>query len=235
MPGWTTLPLLSIALATDQVDPAHSNILGHALVTTKGTQTGGLFQNLDRHDIVQSPAPIPKESSAIHGITDQAASWGVTPAEAITAIRQRLLNAPGPVIAFNAPWVFATLDNACASLNVEPIRPGLIIDPLVLDKANISRIKSGGRRLPAMCDRYNVDAPATGAHVDAAHSAGELAHAIITSIPKCRNLNPEQLSQACAHWYMETENEFRDFLRSQGTTPDNPITPWPSADLPVAS
>lgn len=235
MASWHTTPLTSIALATDGTDPASANLLGHAIVTTTGTPQGGIMQTLVDQQITQTPAPIPAEATAIHGITNQAAALGTTPEDALLSIAGHLNQTQHPVVAFNAPWLFAVLDSMCDRYGFNPIRPGILIDPLVLDKANTSHIRSGGRRLPAVCSRYNVDEPMSGTQSANAHAAGELASTILTTIPKFRRMNPVQLSTACQSWYIEAETEFRTYLRSQGTEPNTEMTPWPSLDLPLAS
>lgn len=225
MTDWTTTPLTTIALATTGIDPASSELCGFAIATT--TSDGTISAR--RYSPVRTKHPIPADAARIHGVTDAVGRWGLTPAEAAAEIRSVLASATTPLVAYNAPWTIATL---AGHLN----RHGLalpeisapLLDPFVLDKKNQARAAAGNRTLAAVRQRWNLAALNYGPATVNALGAAELTHTLVTTIPQFRTLDPTALSERCQTWYYEAEEDFRDYLRSVGKTPQREITPWPT-------
>lgn len=222
---WATTPVTALALATTGIAPDTSELCGWAMVTA--TAEAGITDL--RHTPVATTTPIPEEASAIHGITNDIARWSQSPQEAAEEIAGRLAEVTHPVMAFNAPWVFATLqahmqrtEHSPAALN------GPLIDPLVLDKRNIARVAAGGRTLTGTRQRWNLTPSRSGAAPVVASDVAQLGLTMIQAVPQFRRLSAVELSENSAQWYLEAEEDMQAFLRSKGKEPEGAL-PWPGA------
>lgn len=225
MHDWSQTRLTTVAVATTGTDPATSALCGYALTTT--TSDGTIHGH--HHTPVRATEPIPAEASAIHGIDAAAARWGATGADAAADLYRHLTDPRAVLVAFNAPWVLATINAHMARHDHAAITvTAPLIDPLVLDKANQSRAASGNRTLPAIRRRWNLADLAYGPAPTNALGAAELAHTLIAAVPRFRDQTPDALSAQCGSWYYETEEDYRGFLRSVGKEPTGDILTWPA-------
>lgn len=114
--------------------------------------------------LVNPGIPIPAEATAIHGITDEQAATGISPAEAVAETTSLLMMAQtdgAPVVGMNLAYDYTILDRECrrvgtpGGLGRYPLADGPIIDVYVLDK-QIDPYRKGGRKLPDLCRHYGV-------------------------------------------------------------------------------
>lgn len=219
----------AIALATTEIDPHQSELCGFTLMAT--APDGTIIARLDVP--IQTSKPIPAEATAIHGITNAISASGMTPAQAADLLANKLTGMHSPLIAFNAPWVFAHI-NALMERTGTSMPPILtpVIDPLVLDKKNIAHSTTGRRQLKSLAPLWGIPAP-NGATWQNAYASAMLAHRIISTIPQFRDTHIKTLSMLCQGWYYEFEEEFRDYLRSRGKEPQDTVMPWPDMALPT--
>lgn len=229
MTDWTTTPLTTLAIATTGFDPATAELCGYALLTT--TSDGTFHQR--HHSPIRTQNPIPADSTAVHGITDADARWAMSPLDAAGHLHSTLTSLDTPLVGFHAPWIMAVINAHLARYGHEPVTVTTpLIDPLVLDKVNQARAASGNRTLPAIRDRWNLAPMNYGSAPNNAVAAAELTHTMVQAIPRFRGETPAALSAHCAHWYVETEEDYRGFLRSVGKEPQGEMHPWP-AQTPV--
>jgi DNA polymerase III subunit epsilon len=117
----------------------------------------------DRTWLVHPGIPIPAESTAVHGITDadvQAA--GVDAAMGVNDIARALeasWDAGAIVVAYNAQYDFTVLVHELQRHGQQPLRPGVILDPLVLWRA-LEKYRKGKKRLADAVERFDVPANA---------------------------------------------------------------------------
>lgn len=239
-PAWAQQNLTILTLAATGIKPADSELCGYALMllAPNGTVTA------TRDHLVRTTAPIPTSASNIHGLTTQLVNSnsplpeGVrrfTAAQAASHLVHTLTHAQNPIVVFNAPWVFDTITALCQRAGV-PFDPTTIttpiIDPLVLDKRNISTAASGGRTLSALCDKRGLPKP-DGRMLSNAYSTGHLALDYINRTPMFRSLSPAELGESIAQWFWESELEYEEYVLSRGRMA-NPPRPWVTSPQPAA-
>lgn len=163
--GWHLRPMAAFDTETTGVDPTQVRIVTAALLSLGGEIARA------RHWLVNPGIPIPAEATAVHGITDERAAQGMDPAVAVEEIAREVCGAWDhglPVVIMNAAYDLTLLDHELArhhlpTLGERGAYPGLVIDPLVLDR-HIDRYRKGSRRLDALCEHYQV-------RLDDAHAA----------------------------------------------------------------
>lgn len=188
--------------------------------------------------------PIPPEATAVHGITDEEASEGWAPAEALHQINQDLQyvwSQGAPVVIYNAPFDLTLLDREMRRhLGYGLEVSGPVIDPLVLDKA-VDQYRKGSRKLMDTCAHYNIMVPAEDAHRSEgdARAALRLAWVLINRhvIPgnpgtdyedhPLRDLPLDDLHQFQAEAYHHQRTSFHAYLAKKGEAPDDANTTWP--------
>ena len=235
-PGWHTGVLGSYDCETTGRDPLVARLISAAFVTSDG----------GRHDFLVDPGvPIPPETTAVHGITDEyVREHGGHPAEALEKIAELLaahLSANRPLVVFNAPYDLTLLElelerHGLRSLAARVGRIEPVIDPLVIDKA-VDRFRKGKRNLESQCAHYGVRIE--GAHdaaVDAI-AAMEVAKALAERYPEVGQASPADLHRQQEEWKAASERDFAAYRQRRGeeyvAEPGWPVRERP-ADLPSA-
>lgn len=157
-PWWDDY-LIAFDTETTSPDPEVARIVtAHvSLVDPAGGATG-------RTLVIDPEQDIPEEAAAIHGYTtERAREEGMARRFGIGALWALLgkLAARYPVVAYNAAYDFTVLDREARRMDLAPLVPHPVIDPLVLDKA-VDTYRRGSRRLDAVAAHYGV--PLLDAH-----------------------------------------------------------------------
>lgn len=124
---------------------------------------GGLIPTESRSWLINPGCPIPKEATAVHGITDAQAARGMPLAEAIAEIVQSLARCSVdlPLVAMNAAFDLTTVHRRARGFGLTFLAPPLVLDPWMID-LKIEPWRAGPRKLADLCRRYQVRQ--TGAH-----------------------------------------------------------------------
>ncbi len=173
---------------------------------------------VDRWDWLADPGiEIPAGAAAVHGITtERARAMGREAKIVVAEIAQSLRMIFGmgiPLVVYNAPYDLTLLDRECRRHDLDPIlRPGPVIDPLVIDKA-VDRYRKGKRTLEATAALYGValdDAHDAGSD---AIAAGRVAQALAVAYPAELGIPVAQLHAAQVGWYADQAASFADYIR----------------------
>ena len=214
-PGWHTGVLGSYDCETTGRDPLTARLVSAAFVTSDGR----------RHDFLVDPGvPIPPETTAVHGITDEhVREHGGDPAQALEQIADLLaahLSAGLPLVVFNAPYDLTLLEAELEryglrslAARVDRIEP--VIDPLVIDKA-VDRFRKGKRNLESQCAHYGV--LIEGAHdaaVDAI-AAMHVAKALAERYPQVGQASLAELHRQQELWKATAEQDFAAYRQRRG-------------------
>ena len=180
---WQEMPLVIIDFETTGTDPAHDRILEIGFVGFEGgrvTFREGLLINPEM--------PVPEESRAVHGITDEELAGAPTFREAFPKVLE-LLERRLPV-AYNASFDRGFLHAELRRLGDEPqcrelppaLRDDVVwVDPLVWAREVLKDEKS--RKLSAVAEHYGI--PLEQAHRAAgdAEATGHVLHALAGNMP----------------------------------------------------
>jgi DNA polymerase III epsilon subunit-like protein len=160
--SWWDGRLVGLDLETTGVDPESARIVTAAIV-----EVGGGEGPVSCTWLADPGVEIPEEAAAVHGVTtERARAEGRPAAEVVEALLIVLRGlAPGePLVIFNARYDLTVLDREARRHGLEPLAPGGVIDPLVIDK-HLDRFRRGSRKLEAICQHRR-------AGLDSAHEAG---------------------------------------------------------------
>lgn len=240
-PDWAQQNLTILTTATTGIKPADSELCGYTLMllAPNGAVTA------TREHLVRTTSPIPTSASNIHGLTTKLVNSNtplpegvrrVSAEQAASHLVHTLTHAQNPIVLFNAPWVFDTITALCHRTGTyfDPTTITTpIIDPLVLDKRNISTAASGGRTLSALCHKRGLPKP-DGRMISNAYSTGNLAIDYIRRTPMFRSLSPAELGKDIAQWFWESELEYEEYVLSRGRMA-NPPRPWVTSPQPAAT
>jgi len=131
--------------------------------------------------LINPGIPIPPESSQVHGVYDKdvvnAQDAKSAIAELISALQQ-VFDQGIPVVAYNAPYDFTILHNEALRYELQPLRFGTVIDPLVIDKT-VDKYRKGKRTLTSAAERYGVSLENAHTAADDAIAAGHVGFAIL--------------------------------------------------------
>ena len=154
------VPLVSLDFETTGLDSKSDSILSMGYVELRG---GEILLATARHTLVRSSDPLTEESVVIHGITDDAAAFGVSLDEATSELLKHL--AGKVLLAHHAAIEVGFLHQACRQLyGMAPVIP--VIDTLALARKWLARrnkeATQGALRLYALRERYGL--PRYNAH-----------------------------------------------------------------------
>jgi DNA polymerase-3 subunit epsilon len=178
-------------------------------------ERGDTVERLDW--LVDPGVEIPREASAVHGITTEMARASGRPAvvavtEIVAAVRT-LLARGIPVVAYNAAYDFTLLNREAVRHGVAPLaEPSPIVDPLVIDKA-VDKYRRGKRTLEVTCGHYGVSL--VGAHDAGADAiaAGRVAQAIARAYPVELGIDVAELHALQVRWCLEQAADFQAYMR----------------------
>lgn len=167
--GWISGPLMAFDLETTGTDVETDRIVTAAVVRL--APDGTVAE--ERTWLLDPGVAIPRQASAIHGIsTQRAREHGAPAASAVEEITRAVaegLRSGTPLVVMNARYDLSLLDRECRRHEVASISerlgglPSPVIDPLVLDK-HVDKYRKGKRALHALCAHYGVS-------LDDAHDA----------------------------------------------------------------
>jgi DNA polymerase III subunit epsilon len=223
---WRARPWLGFDLETTGRDQATARIITAALVNADDVSASQTW-------LVNPGIPIPPESTAVHGITDDMArAGGQDPVVACTAIAESLRQhwqAGGVVVAYNAQYDFTVLvhelrRHGCPNLHVGPV-----LDPLVLWRG-VEKYRKGKKRLADAIERFGVplntkehdamaDAVATLAVMRALADHEELIAVDAWSIPEIMDLQQT--------WHRRWAEDFAAWFTQQGKDASGVDPSWP--------
>jgi DNA polymerase-3 subunit epsilon len=154
MVSWQDAPWIGFDLETTGREQAQARIITAALIDERD-------RSLDRTWLVHPGIPIPPESTAVHGITDaQVQASGIDAAVGVDEIARALeacWERGAIVVAYNAQYDFTVLVHELRRNGLRPLRPGTILDPLVLWRA-LEKYRKGKKRLADAVERFDVPA-----------------------------------------------------------------------------
>ena len=147
--------LLTLDTETTGVDVYNDRIVTAfaALVDTRGTI------HWMEDWIIDPVIDIPEGATAVHGITTEyAREYGEIASVGIKGIIDAL-SLPSrsgyPLVVYNAPYDLTLLNAEAERWNLEPFVPGIVYDPLVIDKG-VDKWRKGKRTLSAAAEVYGI-------------------------------------------------------------------------------
>lgn len=161
---WHRGPLASFDTETTGTQIDIARIVSAALVRPNGET---------RRWLADPGVEIPEAATAVHGITTEHARAHGRPAKEVVdeiadALAGELAGGHTALVVMNAPFDLSLLEAECARHGVPTLADrigdiGLIVDPLVLDRA-VDKYRKGRRNLESLAKHYGVQ-------LDDAHSA----------------------------------------------------------------
>ncbi|MFI6525258.1 3'-5' exonuclease [Streptomyces uncialis] len=234
--GWHQELLVGFDLETTGTDPGESRIVTAAVIEVRAGLT------LGRREWLADPGvPIPREASAVHGISDERAKAEGRPApevaDAIADVLTGYWKTGVPVVAYNAAFDLTLLSAELRRHGLPSLRdrlggldPAPVIDPYTIDRT-VERYRRGKRNLEAVSAEYGV---VLGTAHDAcadALAAARLACAIAERHPKVAEVGPAELHRRQIGWYAEWAADFQSFLRRKGNETAVVDSEWPMREL----
>lgn len=166
MTGWHRGPMVAFDFEATAADPTEARPVSCCVAVI-----GRDPQPEVTSWLINPGVPIPAESTAIHGITDEHVQAGGASAEVavlkIVAALSLAWQNGWPVVGQNVGYDLTLLDHELARHGSPGLShyggPGLVIDTLCLDRW-LDRYRKGKRTLTRLCEVYNV-------RLDGAHDA----------------------------------------------------------------
>jgi DNA polymerase-3 subunit epsilon len=200
--SWADGRLSGIDIATTGGNPEEARIVAVAIVFV------GNRPPINNVNLLINPGvPISAEATARHGITtERVRAEGLTPAEALLSVANRLEGAwgSGPVIGFNIAADLTVLDREMRRhLGRGLAVTGPVVDPHVIDHALDHR--RGARTLEATCQYYSIRHDAAHSPTQDALAAARLAWRLAKRYPRqVGRLSPAELHRMQITWAQES-------------------------------
>lgn len=228
---WHLNPFLSIDTETTGVDPFSDRIVEVAAVDVMPDDV--LVNGWST--IVDPGVEIPAEAAAVHHITTtRAATEGVAPEVALTALAERIFEhwdtwrGNAAVVIYNATFDWPLLLVEAERYGIEFPPFAAILDPLLIDRM-VDRYRAGGRKLVQVAAHYGVILDEHDAHggLADATASGLIMRRLCDKYPAIvdRSLSSLWLRQVRGHegW----RGGFEEYLRKK-VNPDAVIdSGWP--------
>lgn len=213
-PWWLSPGFIAFDTETTGTDPLEDRIVTAAAVRFVEGQPVDARSWLMKIDI-----PIPQRSIDVHGITNKMSEADGIPQElALAELREHLLSANLPVVAFNSTFDMAMLNANLERMNLAPIRELPILCPYVLDKQFNKYVKGKNqRRLMPTIQRYGLELDENdwhGAEADATIT-GKLLLAQFDAYENLRAFSPSDLAEQVDTWREQQDREFKEWLAKQ--------------------
>ncbi|NKR32229.1 3'-5' exonuclease [Rhodococcus hoagii] len=217
------MPLAAFDLETTGPDPLTDRIVT-AHLTRIVTDEHGVTTTSGRNWLLDPGIDIPAGATEVHGVTtEHAREHGQPYADGYDEIRAALEQAWADgfaVVVFNAAFDLTMMHHEGLRLSRSALQPGLVIDPLVIDKA-FDQWRKGKRTLAASCEVYRV-------RLDNAHEAEADAMAAARLAWKMLRhydlgtATPAQLTDSQSRWRAEDQDDFARYLRKVARKIDKP-------------
>lgn len=214
--SWHTGELVAFDLETTGTDPETDRIVTAAIVRVNVPA-----KQVNTQVWLADPGVvIPREATAIHGITTEYVRSHGKPINGVVAEVHTELTAAWreqtPVVVFNAPFDLTMLDRELRrhlGTGLGEVDP--VVDPLVLDRA-VDRYRKGSRKLAAVCGHYGLSLTDDVAHTSDgdALAAARLAWCLADRFPKLA-VDLDVLQALQASWYRQWSAEFEAWLRER--------------------
>lgn len=226
-PGWAGAVGV-FDVETTGIDTATSRIVSAAVAVLD--DRGVVVER--KEWLVDPGVEIPAGAAAVHGIsTERARRFGRPAAEVIPEILDaiRTVERRGfPLVIYNAPYDLTLLAQEAERHGLEPLDgTGLVVDPLVIDKA-LDRYRKGKRTLASAAAVYGVqldEAHTAGAD---AIAAGRIALAIAARYPMELNVEPGRLHRMQADWCTQQAASFTEYMRRTKDPDFTASGDWPT-------
>lgn len=231
--SWTQRPLLGFDTETTGTDVGRDRIVTVALVHS--VAPGRLGETVATW-LIDPEMEIPEGAQKVHGIsTEHARMHGMKSAEALNEVATMLADALAldvPIVAFNGSFDLAILENELRRLGLPTLTDRVghviapVIDPLVVDRG-VDRYRKGKRTLTDLLAHYGIqqDGRLHTADVDVSATLDVL-RAIVAAHPQVGVSSLEDLHQQQISWHRSWAENFNEFLRKKGRTPDVNLD-WP--------
>lgn len=223
---WLDEPLAILDTETTSADPEDARIVSIyiGLVERPG---GPLIDVLDT--LVNPGIPIPPETTAIHGITDEQVANAITATEAAAKIAEKLAMIYGtPIVGHNLAYDYTVMDRELSrhDTDTDTAMPPF---PAILDTLILFRrfdYTTGGRSLEALAKRHGITFPAHNAKEDAFASL-RLLHILAQENDLLEHTPVETLQGLQAKWYEAQQEAIYWKRRGNGHNDPPPATDWP--------
>jgi len=204
----------------------------HRISANGDVQPGGF-------DWVINPGiPIPEVASRVHGYYDKDVFDATAPAQGVSEIVQAIqacFDEGIPVLAYNAAYDFTILHYEAKRYDLQALKFGCVIDPLVIDKT-IDKYRKGKRTLIAAAERYGVSLDNAHTAKDDAVAAGHVGQAMLRYFlaqdkPVVKfPASLQELNDHQAKWADEIEASYAKW-RQQDVPDYKPQFGWPVKQL----
>jgi len=188
--------------------------------------------------LINPGVPIPKEASEVHKVYDEDvvnAQDAVSGVKEIVDAIQSYFDQGIPALAYNAPYDFTILHYEALRYDIDPVKFGYVIDPLVIDKT-IDKWRKGKRTLGAAAERYGVSLANAHTAADDAIAAGQVGLAMMRFYQALNDpkfpfpSSLEELHELQAKWADENEKSYAQW-RQKDYPNYKPIFGWPVKKL----
>lgn len=203
--------LLSFDLETTGTDPLTARIVTSALISINGRQRDDLEMLADP-DI-----PIPEGAAKVHGISTEYAREHGRPhdevlAETIERIRAGWRDG-ATLIVYNAAYDLTVLRSLDPTFTVD----GLVVDPLVIDKAK-DPYRKGKRQLEPVCAHWGVTLDNAHEATADALAAARVAWKLARAYPELTEVSADELMLNQATWHYESQSGLKKYFEEKGQT-----------------
>ena len=228
---WTDKPLYALDCESTSTDPETARIITVCL-----GYSGMRGQFGADSWLINPGVPIPAEATKVHGITDETASVGDDPAEALEDLRLLLdgiAHRRAPVVIHNAPYDLTLLDREFRRHLGTGLPEGLIVlDTLVLFRR--FDLTTGSRTLEQLAAREGIRFPAHDAEADALASL-RLLHILAARNDLLPHVDTQTLHRLQAGWYHAQVLAAHYRRAGNGDATTQPSTSWPYIVAEVTS
>ncbi|MDN5684147.1 3'-5' exonuclease [Corynebacterium glyciniphilum] len=203
--------LLSFDLETTGTDPLTARIVTSALISINGRQRDDL-------EMLADPGiPIPEGAAKVHGISTEYAREHGRPhdevlAETIERIRAGWRDG-ATLIVYNAAYDLTVLRSLDPTFTVD----GLVVDPLVIDKAK-DPYRKGKRQLEPVCAHWGVTLDNAHEATADALAAARVAWKLARAYPELTEVSADELMLNQATWHYESQSGLKKYFEEKGQT-----------------
>lgn len=224
--GWRDRPWIGFDLETTGRDQASARIVTAAIVHPDDPGASMTW-------LVNPGIPIPAESTAVHGITDEdvrvAGQDAATACSQIAAELRRHWDAGGLVVAYNAQYDVTVLMHELRRHGCARLAVGAVLDPLVLWRG-VEKYRKGKKRLADAIDRFGVPEN-TNAHDALADAVATLA--VMRELADHEGLlavdawSVPEITALQRAWHRQWAEDFAVWFAEQGKDASGVDPEWP--------